>query len=156
VVLDERTDVIEQAWQYRERAFRQLCFSQNLADDERTDWRSLRGLQHERTSRRDRGRDLVRDQVQRKIERCDERTRADWHALSEAAIAIRTPRDLQVEDVAVDANGLLGRHLERVDESRHLSTRIADRLAGLDAECERELVSTFAKASRAMFEHLLS
>src|SRR6185437_6128334 len=87
-VRDEWVGILDAARQDRERALRQIGFRQHFTDDQRADRRAFGRLQHERAARRDRGRDLVRDQVQREVEWRDEGTRPQWHTLDEAAIAL--------------------------------------------------------------------
>jgi len=55
--------------QDRERPLRQVALRQHFADQERPDRRPARGLQDERTPRRDRRRHLVGGEIQRKVER---------------------------------------------------------------------------------------
>ncbi len=95
----------------------------------------------------------MRDEVERKVERRDERARADRHALHEAAITVGALGDFEIDDLAVDAHGFLGGDLERVDEARDFALRILDRFAGLDAQRHRELVEALTETRDAMFEH---
>src|SRR5690606_2796362 len=100
-------------------------------------------LEHERATGGDARRNLVRGEVEREVERGNERARTDRHAFRETAITLRTWRDLEIDRLAVDAHGFLGGNLERVDQSRDFAARIADRLAGLDAERHSEFVVAF-------------
>ncbi len=134
----------------------QIGFGQHLADDQRSNGRATGRLEHEGTADRQRRRDLVRGQVQREIERRDEGTWPDRHALAESAIAFRSRRDFQIHDLAIDAHGFLGGDLERVDQARGFAARILDGFAGLDAQRHREFVEALAKALNAMFEDRLA
>jgi hypothetical protein len=64
----EQIRAVAMRGQDRERADRQIGFRQHLADDQRSDRRTAGGLEHERTTRRDRRRDFMRRQIERKIE----------------------------------------------------------------------------------------
>ncbi len=156
VVGREQVGAVAMRRQDRERAFRQIRFGHDLAHDQRPDRRAARWLEHERTADCERRRNLVCGEVQRKVERRDERARPDRHALGEAAIAFRPSRDLEVDHFAIDPNRLLGRDLERIDQPRDFTARILDRLARLDAQRHRQFVVAFAKALDTMFEHGLA
>lgn len=95
----------------------------------------------------------MRDEVQLKIERCDERTRASRHALHEAAIAARTFVDSEIQHFAADAHSFVGGRLERIDQPRDFALGILDWLAGLDAQRHGELVLAFAEPRHALFEN---
>jgi hypothetical protein len=113
-----------------------------------------RRLEHERAAGGDRRRDLVRDQVEREVERGDEAAGADRHALGHAAVAAGARRQLQFQHLATDAGGLAGGDAEGVDQARDFAARIADRLAGLDAQGQREFLAARFEARHAMFQHV--
>ena len=156
LVADEGSGILDTAGQDRERALGQIGFGEDFADDERADRCLPRRLQNEWTTRRDRRCDLVRDQVEREVERRDERAGADRHALHEAAITLRALRDLEVQHLAIDAHRLLGGGAERVDQARDFALGVLDRLARFDAQREREFVEAFAETRDAVFKHGLA
>src|SRR5690606_1596150 len=101
-----------------------------------------------------RRRDLVRDQVEREVERGDEAARADRHAPDHAAVAAGARRDLQFHRLALHARGFAGGDAEGVDQARDFATRGADRLAGLDAQGERQLFAALLEAALAVLEYV--
>ena len=153
-VLDQLRGVLVGAGKNRERALRQVGFGEDLADQQGAD-RGLRGrLEHERAARGDRRRHLVRDQVQRKVERGDEAAQPDRNAPGHAAIAARALADTQLDHLATDADGFLGGDLEGLDQPRDFAARILDRLAGLDAQRLGQRLTAFLEPAHAMQQHL--
>ena len=72
------------------------------------------------------------------------------------AVTFRALRDLEIQHFAVDAHRFLGGDFECIDQPRHLTARIPDRLAGFDAQRHREFVVAFAEAFHAMLEYRLA
>ena len=68
LVFGEEPRALSMARKHGERAFREVGFGEDLGDDQRAQGRLTRGLQHERTARRDRRSDLVSRQVEREVE----------------------------------------------------------------------------------------
>ncbi len=155
-VLDQRVGMRAVQGEDRERTFRQVGLGQHFADDQRADRRLLRRLQHERAAGGDRRRHLVRDQVEREVERRDERDRPQRHAFGIAVIAVQTAGQFQVDGLAVDAHGFLGGDAEGLDQPGHFAGGILDRLARLDAQRLGQFVAAFGETLRAMLQHRLT
>ena len=155
IVVREEIGAVAMCGQDRERALRQIGFRQRLAHDERADGRARGGFHYPGAARGDGGRDLVRGEIEREVERRDQRARPDRHALPHAAIAFRARRDFEVDHLAADAHRFLGADAESVDQPRGLAARVADRLAGLDAQGQRDFFGALGEALDAMVEHFL-
>ena len=156
LVLDQRGRVLAVQGEDRERTLRQIGFGQHFADDQCADRSFLGRLQHERTARRNRRRDLVGDQVQRKVEWRNERHRPQRHPFGVAVIAVQTAGQFQIQRFAVDAYRFLGGDLKGLDQPGHFTGRIPDRFAGLDAQRLGQFVAAFGEAFRTMLQHRLT
>src|SRR4249919_3928281 len=153
-VLDQGRGVVRGADDYREGPFGQVGLGEDLTEDQRADRSLVCGLEHEGAAGRDRRRDLVRHQVEREVERRDEAAHADRHPLDHAAIAARTWRDLQFQQLAMAARGFVGGDAEGVDQAGDLATRVPYWFAGFDAQCLRQLLEAFVETADAVFQHV--
>lgn len=144
------------ARQDRERAFGQRGLGQHLADDERAERRQRGRLHHEGTAHRQRRCHLVRGQIQGEIERRYERAGADRHPLPHAVVAACAGRNLQRLQRPVHAHGFFRRDAKGVDQPGDFTARVLDRLAGLDAQRDGQLLGAFLKARHAVIEDRLA
>ena len=156
LVFHQRRGVLAVQGEDRERAARQIGFSQHLANHQRANGRFLRRLQHERAASRNRGRHFVCHQIERKVEWRDERHRTERHPPGVAVIAVQTAGQFQVQGFAIDAHRLLGGDLEGLDQARDLAGGVLDRLARFDAQCFGQFVAAFGKAPGAMLQDRLA
>ena len=137
----------------REGALGQVGLGQHLAHDDRAERSPARRLEHERTADGERRRDLVRREVEGKIERRDEAAGADRHPFPDALIAACARADVERLDFPGDPNRFLGGDPERVDQPGDLALAVLDRLPRLDAEREGQLFGALPEAVDAMLEH---
>ncbi len=141
LVLDKRRGAVAGDGQDGECSPGQVGFGQYLADDQRTDRGLFRRFQYERAAGGDGRSDLVRHQVEGKVEWRDQRAGADRHALGEAAVAVGAFGDFQIDDFAADLRGQLGRDAEGVDQAGDFPLCIMDRLAGFHAQGPGQFVA---------------
>ena len=94
------------------------------------------------------------DQVEGKIERGDETAGADRHAPGHAAVAAGARGDAELQHLATDAGGFAGGDAEGVDQPGHFALGIVDRLAGLDAQRQRQFIAALLEAAHAVFQHV--
>ena len=100
-----------------------------------------RRLEDDRAARGDRRRDLVGGEVEREVERADARDRADREAAGDADPALRRGHQIERDHLAVHPLGLLGAEPERQRRPIDLDERVADGLAGLEAQDPPELLA---------------
>ncbi len=102
--------------------------------------RSLgRWLQHDRASSRQRGCNLVRHQIQRKIKRRDRRTGPSGNRRSSPSRLAPAGMRIQRQQLAIQPRRLFRRILEAECRSLHFAARGADRLACLCRDALRKL-----------------
>src|SRR5690606_9233082 len=152
----EEIGAIPPAGEDRKGAFGEIGLREHLADDERAERSAARGLEHEGAADRDRGRDLVRGEVEREVERRDERAGSDRDALPESPVAAGARGDVEGQHLAVHTDGLARRGPKGVDQAADLAAAIADRLPGLDRQKQGQLLATLVEAARAVLEHGLA
>ena len=92
------------------------------------------GSEDDGAAARDGGRDLVRHEVEREVERRDPEDRPRRHPHPVAGGAARRRRRVERQDLAADASRLLGGEVERRGRPRDLALGLRDRLAGLARE----------------------
>jgi hypothetical protein len=142
--------------QDREGAHRKLGLGEHLADDQRPHRRQARGLQDEGAAGGDRGRHLVRGEVEREVEGRYQGAGADRHALPHSGVIPGARADVEGQHLAGDAHRFLGGDAEGIDQPADLHPGILDRLARLDAERHRELLGARGEAGGAVLQHLLA
>src|SRR5688572_12818260 len=101
----------------RERTFRQIRLCQDFSNDQRAEGSEARRLQHKWAADGERGRDLVRREVQRKIEWRDKGAGADGHAFPHAPVALRARAPVERQDLAAEIDRRFGGYLESVNEA---------------------------------------
>ena len=122
---------------------------QQLGERDGGQRRLRRGLQHHRAAGRDRGGDLVGDEVQREVERADRADHADGNAQGEAELSLADVGCVERHDVAREATRLGGGERERRDRAPSLDPSGLDRLGGFLGDDPRELlVSLVEQAQR--------
>ena len=80
----------------------------------------LAGFKHERTPDGDRRSDFVGREIEREVERRDERARTDRDTLVHPAITPGPRGDLQIQDFTIDAYRFLGGDAKRIDQTDSL------------------------------------
>jgi hypothetical protein len=130
----EQVGAVAMAGQDRKGAPRQVGLRQDFTDQQRPHRGAAGGLEHEWTAGGDGRSDFMRRQIQREVERRDEGAGPDGHPLDHAAIPAGARRDFEVQDLAVDADGFLGRNPKGIDQTRDFPPAVLDRLAGFDAQ----------------------
>ena len=93
--------------------------------------------------------------IQRKVERANERTRSDRLAFPHASVPFSSRRDFEILHFAVHSYRFFGHDTERVDQPRHLATRILDRFAGFDASRIGHFIESFGESLNAVVQHVL-
>ena len=93
-------------------------------------------------------------QVQRKIEGTDKSAGPQRHPLGHAPITAGARTDLQGNGFTADVQGLVSRHLKRVDEAGDFALGILDGLASLDAQTHGQFIETRLELLRAMKQHI--
>src|SRR5690606_25007751 len=103
--------------------------------------RRLGGLDDDRAARRQRGRDLVRDEVEREVERGDADDRAEREAAHKTLAT--GGRGVQVERqyLAAEAPGLLGGEGKYQEGAVYLGPGVPNRLARLGGDAAGELLT---------------
>ena len=122
----------------------------DLGELERADRRLRRGPQHDRVAGRERRRDLVRDEVEREVERRDAGDRPERHAAHVRDAALGAGQPVERHDLAVDALRLLGGDAEGERGAIDLEPRGLDRLARLERDRAREVLLARASIPSAM------
>ena len=108
--------------------------------------RSLaRGLQHDRAPGRDRGRELVRDEVEREVERADRADHADRHPQRERELAFAGRARVHRHHVAGQRARRDRRERERRDRALRLDAGGLDRLRRLGRDDPREVFGAFRR-----------
>src|SRR5205085_11692719 len=89
-----------------------------------------RGFDHHRVPGRERGSDLVSDEIQREVERRDAEHGTDRKPLVERAVALVTGKNVRRNELARETLGLLGGEREGIETARDLPARERDRFPG--------------------------
>ena len=113
-----------------------------------------RRLQHHRTARRDRRRQLVGDEVQREVERGDRPDDPDGHPQREAELAVAGRRAGHRHDVTGERAGLDRREAERLDGAGGLGPGRGDRLGRLLGDDPGQLLVALGDDAHRSLEHL--
>ncbi len=92
----------------------------------------------------------------RKIERRNETARPDRHALPHPLIALGARRNIERLHLAGHPHAFFGGDAEGVDQPADFAARIADRLAGLDAQRIGQFFEALGEARHAMRQHGLA
>src|SRR5581483_4398847 len=95
---------------------------------------------------RERRRDLVRDEVEREVERRDAGDGPERHAPDLGTPSLVPRQPIERDDLAVDALRLLRRDLEREDRAVDLDAGRLQRLPRLERDRARELVAALRDA----------
>ena len=102
----------------------------------------------------ERGGDLVRDEVQREVERADRPDDPDRDTLREGELALAGLGGVHRHHLACERARLDRRHRERRHRARDLDAGRLQRLAGLRGDLARDLVGPLAKGARDADEDL--
>ena len=121
-------------------AGRQAGLQNDLAQQQRSQRRLRRGFEDDGIAGRQRGRNLVGHEVQRKIERCDAEDRTNGDAARYGKVMIRARRDIQWNDFAGDSLRFLRSHREGRDGPPDFPPGIGDRFPGLRGETAGKLL----------------
>ena len=123
----------------RERNAAERCLARRLEDDGATGG--------------DRRGDLVHDEVERKIERCDGADNTDRHSQREAQLAFACRNRIERDHLTTELACLGGSELKRADGTLGLDTRGLDRLRGLLGDDQRKLLAAGREACRGSIEN---
>ena len=154
VVLDERARVVGRARHDGEAASRPAGLVDQLGELERADRRLRRGSQHDRVSRGERGRDLVRHEIEGEVERRDAGDRAERHAAHVRDAAVVPGDPVERHDLPVDPLRLLGGDRERECGAVDFDARGADRLSRLERDRARKFVAARGHAGADLLQDL--
>ena len=105
--------------------------------------RLRRRLQHQRIAGRDRRRDLVAGEIDRRVEGRDPRHHADRKAQHEADFSRAHGAGIERDVLALDPHRLFGRQRQRVLGADDLGLGVLDRLAGLAGHDFGDTVGAF-------------
>ena len=126
----------------------------DLEQRERAQRHLLGGLEHDRRAGRDRRRELVRDLVERVVERRDRADQPHGHAQRVRAAIAAVSGDVAGERLAVVAQRLDRGEPEDVDRTVHLVPRVLQAEPGLASDQRREFLGASASSSATANEHL--
>ena len=127
---------------------------QHPRERDRRHRRLARGLEHHRATRGDRRRELVRDEVQGKVERTDRADDADRQAQRERELARSRRARVHGDDVSGERARRDGREGERRDRALRLDARGLDRLGRLAGDDAGELLDALGGEPRRGIEDL--
>ncbi len=130
----------------------QVGLGQQLAEQQRGQRGRRRRLEHDRGADRDRRGDLVRDQVEREVERRDAQHRPARHAADQRDPAGRGRVGVEPLQLAGEAPGLLGRPPERRHRAADLGARPLQRLAVLGGDQLGDLVGPLGEPAGDVVE----
>ena len=125
-----------------------------LREEERRQRRLRGGLEDDGAAGGERRRDLVRDEVERKVERRDRADHADRPPQRERELALAGLRGVHRHHLAGELARLDGRHRVRRHRPRHLDARRLQRLARLGGDLLRRLVGPASERARDAHEDL--
>ncbi len=121
---------------------------------DRGERRLARGLEYDGAAGCDRRRHLVRDQVQREVERADPADDADRHAQRERELALADVGRVHGDHLAGQAARLDRGERERRHRPLRLDPRRLDRLGGFLGDDPREFLGALAQQARGAVEDL--
>jgi hypothetical protein len=127
---------------------------QDPRERERREGSLARGLQHDRTPGRDRGRELVRDEIEREIEWADRADHTDRNSQCERELAFARGAGVHRNDIAGERAGRDGGERERRDAPLGFDPRRLDRLGGLRRDDACELLDALRHDRRGAIEDL--
>ncbi len=131
---------------------RQPGLELQLGEEERRERSLGSGLQHDRTAGCERGRHLVRDEVEREVERRDRADDPDRHAQRECQLPLTGRRRVHRQRVSRELPRLDRRHREGGDRTRRLHAGRLQGLPGLRADGARGLVVALREEPRDAIE----
>ena len=131
---------------------RQVGLGEELRESERADRGGARGLHDDRGADGERGRDLVRHEVQREVERGDAQDRPDREPPDEAHPGAERRFRIQPHELVVPVADHLRGPAERRDGARRLDRGPLERLAAFLRDQLRVLLDRLAEALRDVVE----
>ena len=127
---------------------------QELGERDRRQRGLARGLEHHGAAGRDGGRELVRHQVQREVERADGAHHADRHPQRERELSFADVGRVHRDHLAGQAPGLDRGERERGHRAPRLDARGLDRLCGFLGDDARERLHAVREEPRGAVEDL--
>ena len=127
---------------------------QNSREGERGEGSLARGLQHDGAARRDRGCELVRDEVEGKIEGADRPDHTDRHSQGEGELAVAGRAGVHRYDLSGERSRRDRRERERGDGALRLDAGGLDRLRGLGRDHPGEVLGALREQLRGAIEDL--
>ena len=132
--------------QHRKHRGGQVRLRYELAQKQRAQWRRRRGFDDYRAAGRERGCQLVGDQVHRKVERGDRQDRAGWEPPDDPQPLAQRRIGVEAQHLTVEPPGLLGRPPEGQHRSVRLRGGPLPRLATLANDQIGDLVPALGEA----------